>query len=109
MTTKQPFDQAQGPPDRLDRIEGILEKLTQQLTDFRNDTRHRLDTIDTKLQLHGEILGRVEKRLDTLDSRLYDFSMRIVTTNQSAFWGVSIALLSAAIAFVVSRISGGNP
>lgn len=89
----------------------IAQQLTdfrRELTDFRNDTRHRLDTIDTRLQLHGEILGRVEKRLDTLDSRLYDFSMRIVTTNQSAFWGVGIALLSAAIAFVVSRISGGE-
>lgn len=90
----------------------IAQQLTDfrnELTDFRNDTRHRLDTIDTKLQSQGEILGRVEKRLDTLDSRLYDFSMRIVTTNQSAFWSISIALLSAALAFVVSRISGGNP
>lgn len=88
--------------------EPTLTDIVQQLTDFRNDTRTRLDMIDTKLQLHGEILDRVEKRLDTLESRLFDFSMRIVTTNQSAFWSISIALLSAAIAFVVARISGGN-
>lgn len=88
--------------------EPTLTDIAQQLTDFRNDTRTRLDAIDTKLQLHGEILGRVEKRLDTLESRFFDFSMRIVTTNQSAFWSISIALLSAVIAFTVARISGGN-
>ena len=88
--------------------EPTLTDIAQQLTDFRNDTRTRLDAIDTKLQLHGEILNRVEKRLETLESRFFDFSMRIVTTNQSAFWSISIALLSAAIAFTVARISGGN-
>ena len=88
--------------------EPTLTDIAQQMTDFRNDTRTRLEAIDTKLQLQGEILDRVEKRLDTLESRLFDFSMRIVTTNQSAFWSISIALLSAAIAFTVARISGGN-
>jgi len=88
--------------------EPTLTDIAQQLTDFRTDTNHRLNAIETKLQLQGETLGKIEKRLDTLDSRLYDFSMRVVTTNQSAFWSISIALLSAAIAFVVSRISGGD-
>ena len=88
--------------------ESTLADIAQQLTDFRNDTRTRLDAIDTKLQLQGEILNRVEKRLETLESRFFDFSMRIVTTNQSASWSISIALLSAAIAFTVTRISGGN-
>ena len=88
--------------------EPTLTDIAQQLTDFQNDTRTRLDAIDTKLQLHGERLTRVEKRLDTLDSRFYDFSMRIVTTNQSAFWSISIALLSTVIAFVVARFSGSD-
>ena len=88
--------------------EPTLADIAQQLTDFRNDTRTRLDVIDTKLQLQGEILNRVEKRLETLESRFFDFSMRIVTAPQSAFWSISIALLSAAIAFTVARISGGN-
>lgn len=88
--------------------EPTLTDIAQQLTDFRTDTQHRLDAIGTKLQAQGETLNKIEKRLDTLDSRLYDFSMRVVTTNQSAFWSISIALLSAAIAFVVSRISGGD-
>lgn len=48
-----------------------------------------------------------KKRLETLDSRFFDFSMRIVSANSSAFFGVGIALLSAAIAFVVARVSSG--
>lgn len=88
--------------------EPTLTEIAQQLTDFRNDTRTRLDTIDTKLQLHGKTLSKLEKQLDTLDSRLYHFSMISVTTSQNISWIISIALLSATIAFVVSLVSSGN-
>lgn len=67
-----------------------------------NEIQKRLDVIDGKL-------NAIEKRLDTLDSRFFDFSMRIVSANRSAFFGVGIALLSAAIAFVVARVSSGLP
>lgn len=50
----------------------------------------------------------VKTSVDELDNRLFELSMRIVTANSSAFFGVGIALSSAAIAFVVARISGGS-
>ena len=40
--------------------------------------------------------------VDKLDSRLFELSIRIVTANSSAFFGVGIALLIAAIAFAES-------
>ena len=76
------------------------------------DVISRLDAIEKKADARLDVIEKkidaVDKRLETLDSRFYDFSMRIVTTNQSAFWSISIALLSAVIAFTVARISGGN-
>lgn len=50
----------------------------------------------------------VKTAVEKLDSRLFERGMRIVTVNSSAFFGVGIALLSAAIVFVVARISGGS-
>jgi hypothetical protein len=50
----------------------------------------------------------VKAAVDKLDSRLFELSMRIMIANSSAFFGVGIALLSAEIAFVVARISGGS-
>lgn len=91
--------------------EPTLTDIAQQLTDFRADTQHRLDVIDKRLDVIDKRLEKldiIEKRLDTLDGRFFEFSMRIVSANSSAFWGVGIALLSAAIAFVVARISGGQ-
>lgn len=91
--------------------EPTLTDIAQQLTDFRTDTQHRLDVIDKRLDVIDKRLEKldiIEKRLDTLDGRFFEFSMRMVTTNQSAFWSISIALLSAVIAFVVARISGGT-
>lgn len=69
------------------------------------DVLQKLEAMERRID---QRLEAIEKRLDTLDSRLFDFSMRIVTTNQSAFWSISIALLSAVIAYAVARIGGGN-
>lgn len=46
--------------------EPTLTDIAQQLTDFRTDTQHWLDAIETKLQAQGETLNKIEKRLDTL-------------------------------------------
>lgn len=53
-------------------------------------------------------IKEVKTAVDKLNSRLFEWGMRIVTANSSAFFQVGIALLSAAIAFVVARISGGS-
>lgn len=88
--------------------EPTLADIAQQLTDFRVEIKQELELVKQELKNLTLSVTETNKRLDTLDSRLFDFSMRIVTTNQSAFWSISIALLSAAIAFVVARISGGS-
>lgn len=68
------------------------------------DVIRRLETIEKKL----DKLDTIEKKLDTLDSRFFEFSMRVVSANQSAFYSVGLALLSAAIAFVVAKVSSGG-
>lgn len=78
-----------------------LQELNEQFSKFRQAT-------DLEFQEIKRDIKEVKQAVEKLDSRFFEFSMRIVTTNQSAFWSISIALLSAAIAFVVARISGGN-
>lgn len=68
------------------------------------DVIRRLDAIEKKV----DKLDSIEKKLDTLDSRFFDFSMRFVSVNQSAFYSVALGLLSAVIAFVVARVSSGS-
>lgn len=65
------------------------------------DVVRKLEVIEKRL----DKLDAIEKKLDTLDSRFFEFSMRVVSVNQSAFYSVGLALLSAAIAFVVARVS----
>lgn len=57
----------------------------------------RFEGIDSKLEV-------IEKKLD-LDARFFEFSMRIVNVNATAYWSVAIVVLSAAIAFVVSQVN----
>lgn len=85
MTTAQP-----------ERIEQLSD-LTAQLSSIQQDLK------DIKKDL-----GEVKTKVDKLDDRLHDLTMRVLTANSSAFFGVGIALLSAAIAFVVAKVSGGQ-
>ena len=78
-----------------------LQELNEQFLKFRQTT-------DSEFQEVKRDIKEVKQAVEKLDSRLFDFSMRIVTTNQSAFWSISIALLSAAIAFFVARVSNGD-
>ena len=75
-----------------------LQELNEQFLKFRQ----------TEFQEVKRDIKEVKQAVEKLDNRLFDFSMRIVTTNQSAFWSISIALLSAAIAFFVARFSNGD-
>lgn len=89
-------------PDRLDRVESAMSGIFTRLEAI-DKKLERLETIDKKL----ERLDVIEKKLETLDSRFFDFSMRVLTVNSSAYWSVAIALLSAAITFAVTRVTGG--
>lgn len=81
--------------------EPTLEDIAKQIADLDIKTEQQISLLRKEV---AEIKQLVEK----LDSRFFDFSMRVVSANQSAFWSISIALLSAAIAFVVARISDGR-
>ena len=72
-----------GSDDRLDRIEKALEELKEG---------------------HNEI----KKRLDTLDSRLFELILRSMSANSSAFFVWELRQLSAVIAFVVAVVSQGR-
>ncbi|PSO66542.1 MAG: hypothetical protein BRC41_00995 [Cyanobacteria bacterium QH_9_48_43] len=63
-----------GSDDRLDRIEKALEELKEG---------------------HNEI----KKRLDTLDSRLFELILRSMSANSSAFFGVGIAAVERCYCF----------
>lgn len=68
----------------------------------------RLDELTSNVEILKQESKDIKQAVYKLDSRLFELSMRIVTANSSAFFGVGIALLSAAIAFVVARSSGGS-
>lgn len=80
--------------------EPTLSDISQQLQELKAELKQESELIRQELT-------QIKQRLDTLDSRFFEFSMRIVSTNQTAFFGVAITVLSAAIAFVVARFSGG--
>ena len=91
--------------------EPTLAEIAQQLTEMRSYTKEQF--AETRAEI-AQLKATVEK----LDSRLFDFTMRVVSVNQSAFYSVGLAILSAAspkgqaalggIAFVVARVSSGS-
>ncbi len=91
-------------PDRLDQVESAMSGIMARLEAI-DKKLEKLDVIDKRL----ENLDAIEKRLEKLDDRMFDFSMRVVTVNSTAYWSVAIALLSASIAFVVAPVSRGTP
>lgn len=68
----------------------------------------RLEKLELRFGFLETRFDSIDKRFTNWDNRLADLSMRQMQVNSSAFFGVGIALLSAAIAFVVARISGGS-
>ena len=83
--------------DVLQKLEAIEQKLDQ-----------RLERLELRFGFLETRFDSIEKRFTNWDNRLADLSMRQMQVNSSAFFGVGIALLSAAIAFVVARVSGGR-
>lgn len=77
--------------DRLKRIEDKLDSLATQVSSLSN-------RVDKEFE-------DVKKRFDTLENRIFEITMRSMTANSSAFFGVGIAVLSAVIAYVVSVVS----
>lgn len=99
--------------------EPTLTDIAGQLQEFKQTNEAQFQDLNLMVdELSQEIKGvndalsqeikEVKTAVEKLDSRLFERGMRIVTANSSAFFGVGIALLSAAIAFVVARISGGS-
>lgn len=88
--------------------EPTLADIAQQLQEFKQTTEAQFQDLNRKVDELSQEIKDVKTAVDKLDNRLFELSMRIVTANSSAFFGVGIALLSAAIAFVVARISGGS-
>ena len=80
---------------------GDISLQLQQITE-------RLGKLTADVEILKQESKDIKQAVDKLDNRLFELSMRIVTANSSAFFRVGIALLSAAIAFVVARISGGS-
>lgn len=68
----------------------------------------RLEKLELRFGFLETRFDSIDKRFNNWDNRLADLSMRQMQFNSSAFFGVRIALLSAAIAFVVARISRGS-
>lgn len=77
--------------------EPTLANVVQQLTAIQQE----------QAEIKKEVVA-IRQQLDKLDGRFFDFSMRVVSANQSAFYSVGLALLSAAIAFVVARVSSSG-
>jgi prefoldin subunit 5 len=88
--------------------EPTLADIAKQLQEFKQTTEAQFQDLNRKVDKLSQEIKEVKTAVDKLDNRLFEPSMRIVTANSSAFFGVGIALLSAAIAFVVARISGGS-
>lgn len=81
--------------DVMARLEVMEQRLDQ-----------RLEKLELRFGFIEKQFDSIEKRFTNWDNRLADLSMRQMQVNSTAFFGVGIALLSAAIAFVVARVSG---
>ncbi len=93
-------------PDRLDQFETTMSGILNRLETI-DKKLEKLDTIDRRLDGLDTQVGEVKDMLKTLDNRFFDFSMRVLTVNSSAYWAVAIAFLSAAITFAVTRVTRG--
>ncbi len=83
--------------DVIAQLEGMEQRLDQ-----------RLEKLELRFGFLETRFDSIDKRFTNWDNRLADLSMRQMQVNSSAFFGVGIALLSAAIAFVVARVSKGD-
>jgi len=85
--------------------------LMQQLQLISNrlgQIEQRLDNLELRFEFLETRFDWIEQRFNTLDNRLSNLSMQQMQVNNSAFFGLGIALVSAAIAFVVAKVSQGG-
>ena len=88
--------------------EPTLSDIMKQLEAMEQRLDQRFDKLEMRFGFLETRFDSIDKRFTNWDNRLADLSMRQMQVNSSAFFGVGIALLSAAIAFVVARVSGGK-
>ena len=88
--------------------EPTLTDVLQKLESMEQKLDQRLERLELRFSFLETRFDSIDKRFTNWDNRLADLSMRQMQVNSSAFFGVGIALLSAAIAFVVARVSGGR-
>lgn len=87
--------------------EPTLADIMKQLEAMEQRLNQRLERLELRFGFLETRFDNIDKRFTNWDNRLADLSMRQMQVNSSAFFGVGIALLSAAIAFVVAKVSGG--
>lgn len=91
--------------------EPTLSDIAAQLAEIKHgqvEISRQIEKLELRFGFLETRFDNIDKRFTNWDNRLADLSMRQMQVNSSAFFGVGIALLSAAIAFVVARVSGGR-
>lgn len=66
-----------------------LADIAQKIIKLRSYTKEQFAETRTGI-------AQLEATVEQLDSRFFDFTMRVVSVNQSTFYSVGLALLSAA-------------
>ena len=85
----------------------VMQQL-QLISNRLGEIDRRLDNLELRFEFLETRFDWSEQRFNTLDNRLSNLSMQQMQVNNTAFFGLGIALVSAAIAFVVARVSKGG-
>jgi ABC-type transporter Mla subunit MlaD len=59
--------------ERFDRVDGAIERLTQHILNFRQETAPRLQTIDNRLDMLSSTLASLDARQPALTKAILDF------------------------------------
>jgi septal ring factor EnvC (AmiA/AmiB activator) len=78
----------QAPPDRLDRLESVIERLD-----------HKLDAIATDVVEIKVSQARTDERLSALDTQLEDIKLQL-RSQDTRLWGFIVTLSLAVIGFL---------
>lgn len=85
----------------------VLQQL-QIISNRLGEIDQKLDDLELRFEFLETRFDWIEQRFNSLDTRLSNLSMQQMQVTNNGFFGVGIALVSAAIAFVVARFSGGS-
>ena len=59
--------------ERFDRVDSAIERLTQYILDFRQETATRLQAIDNRLDVLASTLASLDARQPALTKAILDF------------------------------------